>query len=62
MLVYKYELFKMEQNESSTKLFARFIDIINDLKNLEKYYINNELVRKNCRSLSRAWKVKITTI
>ena len=51
ILVYRYELFKIEPNESITNMFTKFIDIINDLKNLEKSYTNNELVRKILRSL-----------
>ena len=44
MLVHKYELLKMEQNEWITHIFTKFTDIINDLKSLEKPYFNNELV------------------
>ena len=34
MLVYKYELFKIEPNESIIDIFTHFIDIINNLKSL----------------------------
>ena len=53
MLVHKYELFKMEHDESITAMFTRFTDIINGLKSLGKSYTNSELVRKILRSLSR---------
>ena len=53
MLVHKYELFKMEHDESITEMFTHFTDIINDLKNLGKSYSNSDLVRKILRSLPR---------
>ena len=53
MLVHKYELFKIEHDESITEMFTHFTDIINDLKNLGKSYSNNDLVRKILRSLPR---------
>ena len=62
MLLHKYELFKMESNESITKIFTYFSDIINDLKSIGKPYINSELVQKIIKSLFRAWEVKVTVI
>ena len=53
MLVYQYELFKMDPTESITSTFNRFIDIINRLKSLEKVYTNSELVKKFLRSLPK---------
>ena len=53
MLVHKYELFKMKANETISKMFTRFIDIINGLKSLEKVYINMDMVRKILRCLPR---------
>ena len=50
MPVHKYELFKIEINESISKIFTRFTDIINDLKSLRKSYTNSELVHKIFRS------------
>ena len=44
MLVHKYELFKMEPNESISNMFTRFTDITNFLKFLSKDYTNFELV------------------
>ena len=52
MLVYKYELFKIEHDESIIEMFTHFTDIINDLKSLGKFYSNSDLVRKILRSLS----------
>ena len=42
MLDYKYELFKMEPNESITNIFTNFIDIMNNSKSLstvQKYFL-----------------------
>ena len=46
MLVHKYELFKIEPNESISGMFIRFTDIINNLKNLGRAYTDDELCRK----------------
>ena len=62
LLVHKYELFKMEPNESISNMFTRFTDIINSLKSLDKDYTNFELVQKFLRSLPRSWESKITII
>ena len=53
MLVHKYELFKMEHDESITEMFTHFTDIITDLKRLGKSYSHSDPVRKILRSLSR---------
>ena len=39
MLVHKYELFRMEVNETISKIFSRFTNIINGLKSLKKYIL-----------------------
>ena len=62
MLVHKYELFKIEYDESITEMFTHFTDIINGLKSLGKSYTNSELVRKILRSLPRTWEAKVTAI
>ena len=62
MLVHKYELFKIEHDESITGMFTHFTDIINGLKSLGKSYTNSELVRKILRSLPRTWEAKVTAI
>ena len=43
MLVHKYELFKMEPIETITSIYTRFTDIVNNLKNLDKVYIDSNL-------------------
>ena len=62
MLVYKYELFKIEPNETITSMYIRFTDIVNYLKNLRKAYTDSELCRKVLCSLPRSWKAKVTAI
>ena len=47
ILVHKYELFKIESSKNIFKIFTYFIDIINELKSLDKSYTNSELVKKN---------------
>ena len=61
-MVHKYELFKVEHDESITEIFTRFTDIINDLKSLDKSYSNSDLVRKIFRSLPRIWEAKVIAI
>ncbi|XP_058222936.1 uncharacterized protein LOC131332656 [Rhododendron vialii] len=62
MLVHKYELFKMQPDESISDMFTRFTDIINGLKSLGKSYSNVDLVRKILRSLPKQWEPKVTAI
>ncbi|XVF74128.1 hypothetical protein PTKIN_Ptkin13bG0035100 [Pterospermum kingtungense] len=62
MLTLDYELFKMLSNESITKMFDRFTNIINGLKGLGKTYPNKEMVKKLLNSLPKSWEAKVTTI
>ena len=62
LLVHKYELFKIEPNESISNMFIRFTDITNSLKSLGKNYTNSELVQKILRSLPKSWESKVTAI
>ena len=62
MLVHKYELFKIEPNETITDMYTRFTNIFNNLKNPEKAYTNSELCRKVLHFLPRSWKAKVTAI
>ena len=41
ILIHKYELFEMKTNESILGMYTQFIDIINNLKNLGKSYIDS---------------------
>ena len=62
MLVHKYELFKMEHDESIIEIFTYFTDIINGLKSLGMSYSNSDLVRKILWFLPRTWEAKVTAI
>ena len=62
MLVHRYELFQMKQNESISSMFSHFTNIINRLKCLGKMYSNSDLVKKVLRSLPRTWEPKVTAI
>ena len=52
----------MKHDESITKIFAHFMDIINNLKSLGKSYSNSNLVRKILKPLPRTWEAKVTAI
>ena len=62
MLVYQHEMFKMLDHENIYDMITRFMHIINQLKALGKRYSNANMVRKILRSLSKAWRSKVTTI
>ena len=62
MLVSKYEMFKMKNDETISEMFARFMLIINGLKGLKKEYSESDLVRKVLRSLPSSWNTKATVI
>ena len=62
ILVHKYKLFKIEPYKTITKIFTRFIDILNGLKSLRRVYTNSYIVRKILRSLSKNWELKVTAI
>ena len=62
MLVHKYELFKMEPTESITGMYTRFTNIVNNLKNLGKVYIDADLYRNILRPLPQTWDSKVTAI
>lgn len=51
LLVHKYELFKMNENESISEMFTSFTDIMNGLKDLGRDVSNVELVNKILHSL-----------
>ncbi|MQL75860.1 hypothetical protein Taro_008245 [Colocasia esculenta] len=62
MLVFEYEMFKMNSTETISDMFARFMLIINGLKGLKKEYSESDLVRKILRSLPSSWNTKATVI
>lgn len=62
LLVKRYELFKMDKEESINKMFQRFNLIVNELTCLGKVYSVEDQVRKILRSLPVTWVPKITAI
>jgi len=63
MLVHRYELFKMQPDESIREMFTCFTDITNNLKSIGKSYTNGKMVRKILRSLPKnKWGPKVTAI
>ncbi|XP_074306191.1 uncharacterized protein LOC141641430 [Silene latifolia] len=58
LLIQKYELFKIEKNESLDSMSARFSTIINELKNLGRTYSSEDIARKVLRSLTKKWRPK----
>ena len=62
VLVHRFELFKMKENETIGEMFTRFTDITNSLIGLGKIYTQVEMVRKILRSLTPQWEKKVTAI
>lgn len=54
ILVYAYEIFKMNEGETIPEMHDCFIKITNDLKCLGKIYPNKEQDMKVLRSLPRS--------
>jgi len=46
VLVHRFELFQMKENETTAEMITRFTDITNSLVALEKEYTQVEIVRK----------------
>ncbi|RDX93991.1 hypothetical protein CR513_23677, partial [Mucuna pruriens] len=62
MLVRKYELFKMEDNETIDIMFERFQTIINNLILLGKSYNNYDHIKFFLRSLARRWRPQVIAL
>nr|KYP35007.1 hypothetical protein KK1_043977 [Cajanus cajan] len=62
LLVHKYELFKMEENESIQTMFERFQTIINELSFLRRTYDNFDHIDKLLRSLPKKWRPQVTAL
>ena len=62
LLITEYEMFKIKSDESIFEMFARLMQLINNLKALDKEYSNSDLVRKVLRSLTPMWHTKVTVI
>ncbi|KAK9006223.1 hypothetical protein V6N11_035268 [Hibiscus sabdariffa] len=62
LLNLSYENFKMEPDEEITKMFDRFLVIVNGLKGLGEVILEEKLVRKLIYSLPESWDSKRTAI
>jgi len=61
-LSHKYELFRMNQNETIQDMQKIFTHIVNHLASLGKIFPNEDLINKVLRCLIRQWQPKVTTI
>ena len=62
ILVHRFELFKMKENETISEMVTRFTNITNSLASLGKDYTQVEKVRKILRALTSDWEKKTTVI
>ena len=62
LFIRKYELFKMQENETVEDMIARFTEITNALEGLGKTYTSFEKVLKVLSALTPEWSGKMTAI
>nr|KYP72721.1 hypothetical protein KK1_005321 [Cajanus cajan] len=62
LLVHKYELFEVEENESIQTMFGRFQTIVNELSFLGRTYDNFDHNDKLLRSLPRKWRPQVMAL
>ena len=62
LLSNQYEMFKMLENESITLWFDQYTTIVNQLNQLGKVTLENELVKRLLRSLPKTWRLTVVTI
>ena len=62
LLLNQYEMFKMLEKESITTWFDRFTTIVNQLNQLEKIILEDELIKRLLRSLPKAWRPTMIAI
>uniref|UniRef100_A0A151UG69 Retrovirus-related Pol polyprotein from transposon TNT 1-94 n=1 Tax=Cajanus cajan TaxID=3821 RepID=A0A151UG69_CAJCA len=62
LLVRKYEIFEMEENESIQTMFGIFQTIINELSFLGRTYDNFYHIDKLLHSLPWKWRLQVTTL
>ena len=56
VLVHRFELFKIKENETIAEMVTRFTDITNSLVALGKTYTQVEMTRKVLQALTREWE------
>ena len=62
VLVHRFELFKMMENETISEMITRFTDITNFLASLGKEYTQVKKVHKILHALTLDWEKKTTAI
>ena len=62
LLTHNYELFSMEKGKDIQSMFGRFRTILNELRSLGRIYDNDDHIDKILRSLSRKWRLQVTTL
>ncbi|KAK5825810.1 hypothetical protein PVK06_020676 [Gossypium arboreum] len=62
ILTLTYETFKMKPKEYIKAMYNQFTIITNGLNSCGKTYLNEEVVKKMLKSLSKSWEAKVTTI
>ena len=62
LLSNQYEMFKMQSNESITSWFDRYTSIVNQLNQLGRVILEDELVKRLIRSLPKAWRSIVVAI
>ncbi|GAU17216.1 hypothetical protein TSUD_178470 [Trifolium subterraneum] len=62
LVLRKFELFEMNENETIDQMYGRFTVIINELNSLGKKYYSHERIRKLLRCLPEEWKHIVTAI
>ena len=61
-LMHDFELFQIKPSKTIIDMYTRFMDVVNSLKALGKYFSDFELINKILRSLNKSWDSKVTTI
>ena len=62
MLIHEYELFTMEEDEEIDDMFERLSTIVSNLEILRISYLDEKLVRKVLRNLTKPWVSKGSAI
>ena len=62
LLSNQYEMFKMQQNESITSWFYRYTTIVNQLNQLGRVILEDELVKRLLKSLFKTWRLTVVAI
>jgi len=62
LLTCKYGLFSMEESKDIQCMFGCIQTIINELRSLGRTYDNYDHIDKILRSMSRKWRLQVTTL